>query len=154
MEALVGEYLGHELAGLRFLHGQQTVGSLDDRHLGAEAGEYLSELDADGAPAEHHQGCGKGLGLDGVAVGPVLAIELGQPGDGRCPRLRPGGYDHGPARLVGVVTDHHAPRAVELPPAAHEAPALAQKTVHGHLCRSSRRWPRPGCVGPRVPSRA
>ena len=68
-----------------------------------------------------------------LAVGPVLVLELGQPRDRRRPRLGPRGDDDGPPRLVDVVAHHHAPRAVETAPAAHEPPALAHEAVDGHL---------------------
>ena len=54
------------------------------------------------------------------------------PGMGGDPRLGPRRDDDGPARLVDLVTDHDAARAVEPAPAAYEAPALGDEAVHRH----------------------
>ena len=52
---VAAERLGHEHARLGLLDGQQPVGILDDRHVGAEPGEHLPELDTDGPAPEHDQ---------------------------------------------------------------------------------------------------
>ena len=91
--------------GLGLLGGQQPVGCLDDRYLGAEPGEHLRELRADRAAAQHDQrpgdlarsrsppgwsstACPARPGTGGMAGSvPVLMHDRrAAPGTPRCPR--------------------------------------------------------------------
>ena len=59
-------------AGLGFLEAKERRSRLDHGHSGAEAREGLSELDADGAPAEDRQRGRQLLRNRRLAVGPEL----------------------------------------------------------------------------------
>jgi hypothetical protein len=55
LDALVDKHIFDHAAGLRVLGRGQPVQDLHDRDLGSEPGEQLSELEPDGAAAEHNQ---------------------------------------------------------------------------------------------------
>ena len=99
---------------------QQPLRLLDDRHHRPEPGEHLGELDADGASPRTTSDLGL-LGLNGVAVGPVLdGVEPGKRRDRRSSPSR--------ARLLGGPrTCGRRParvRTVEAAAATDEPPAL------------------------------
>ena len=72
VDALLPEQLRHQLAGVGMDAAEQVLAALDDRHLGAHAGEELRELGADGAAAHDDEALRHPVRPRRVAVRPVL----------------------------------------------------------------------------------
>ncbi len=95
----------------RLLVHEQRRSGLDHRHLRPERGPGRRHLHPDHAPAQHQQSLGHLLGSRDLAVGPVA--DLGESRDRRDRGGAAGREDHSLAREQHVVTEHHAPLAVE-----------------------------------------
>ena len=93
VDALAGEHVAQERAGVGVVAREQAVGDVGQRDLRAHAAEELGELAADRARAEDDDARRDLAHGRGLAVRPV--VDLVQTGDGRDRRHR-AGRDHEP----------------------------------------------------------
>jgi hypothetical protein len=126
-DVLALEDFREHVAGLWLLEREDAVRRLHDGHPHAEAGECLGQLGADGAAAHDQKRRGQLLGLDRLAIGPVLdPVETRDRGyRGRGPRA-----DHdGACGLQDCVIDLHLAGPGQPAAAAEEVSALALEAL-------------------------
>ncbi len=128
-DPLGGERFGHHGARLRFLGGQETIGSLDDRDVDTEACEDLAELAPHCATAEDDERTRQLVDLDRVVGGPEG--DVAQPCDRRNYRLRAGRDHDRPAGSEVPAVDGDGPGTREAPTPSHQSTAPRLESTHG-----------------------